>query len=249
MEIGRKYKLIKLLAPRLYLSIQAKKPYYQDMLFPVLNKLCDPDANSIDIGTNHGIYSYWMSKYSNRVYSFEPNPILIKELKRTLPSNCLLIEKGLSNVKTKLKLCVPEDDGLSSFEKDNVNIKKLKIDKKINEFEVEVCLLDDLKLSNIKFIKIDVEGHEIEVLQGAINTIKENRPRVFVEIKNENRENADNLILNYFKKLNYQSFFIEGRRLRKFNKENLSDNYFVKGGNVLMIHESDEFIKREFYEV
>jgi hypothetical protein len=42
--------------------------------------------------------------------------------------------------------------------------------------------LDDLKLENVGFVKIDVEGHEAEVLRGAANIITRDRPNFLIEV-------------------------------------------------------------------
>jgi len=47
--------------------------------------------------------------------------------------------------------------------------------------KIDVTTLDSYKLKNISMIKIDVEGHEEEVLKGAVDTIKKNHPIIFVE--------------------------------------------------------------------
>ena len=51
-------------------------------------------------------------------------------------------------------------------------------------FYVNVKKLDNLQFENpISFIKIDVEGHEMEVIEGAIETITKNKPILLVEIE------------------------------------------------------------------
>ena len=88
---------------------------------------------------------------------------------------------------------------------------------KFNEFrifEVNVKKLDDLKLENpISFIKIDVEGHEIEVIQGAIKVIKKNKPILLVEI--EERYSKKKVIdtINYINSLGYKSFYCDEEKL------------------------------------
>jgi hypothetical protein len=51
-----------------------------------------------------------------------------------------------------------------------------------DEFEVEVVTLDSLRLSGVKFIKVDVEGTELQVLEGARMLIARDRPVLLVEL-------------------------------------------------------------------
>ena len=51
----------------------------------IINKLIENGTDSIDVGVYRGVHSYEMAKYSKNVHSFEPNPIIFKELKKYLP--------------------------------------------------------------------------------------------------------------------------------------------------------------------
>ena len=68
----------------------------------IINQLIETGTDSIDVGVYRGVHSYEMSKYSNHVHSFEPNPVIFKELEKYLPQiiknislyNCALSEKS-----------------------------------------------------------------------------------------------------------------------------------------------------------
>ena len=51
------------------------------------------------------------------------------------------------------------------------------------ERQIELTTLDAFQLERVDLIKIDVEGHEFEVLQGACRTIAASRPTLIIEIK------------------------------------------------------------------
>ncbi len=72
-----------------------------------------------------------------------------------------------------------------------------------NQYEtVKTVKLDDLKLKNVKLIKMDIEGMEDRAIQGALETIKEQRPVLFVEIHKTNFPS----IMEIFQTLNYCVF-------------------------------------------
>jgi hypothetical protein len=54
--------------------------------------------------------------------------------------------------------------------------------------------LDDLKLDNVGFVKIDVECHEAEVLDGAANIIKRDRPNFLIEVSGHDRSCDPNAV-------------------------------------------------------
>jgi FkbM family methyltransferase len=149
------------------------------------------DKNIIDIGAHIGWYSINMAKYANHVYSFECSPksfnylcanIALNEQDYKITKyNCAL---GNENGNTPYFIRDPNDggsNGISKFECDNINNTPF--------INVPVKTLDSYEISNVNFIKIDVEGHEKQVLQGAIKTIEENNyPKILFECWDENRE-------------------------------------------------------------
>ena len=61
-----------------------------------------------------------------------------------------------------------------------------------------VTTLDTFNLKNISFIKIDVEGYELNLLKGALNTIEKNKPMIFIEKKKDYDD-----LKNFLYDLNY----------------------------------------------
>jgi FkbM family methyltransferase len=147
--------------------------------------LVPPGRNAVDVGANRGIYSYWMAKRAATVVAFEPQPALASYIRAARLRNVRVHEIAISDRAGMAKLLVPADDGLARIATSDSN------DKVANEaeaelgntsaLEVEARTLDSFGLTNVGFMKIDAEGHELSVLRGAIETISNSRPVVFVE--------------------------------------------------------------------
>ena len=195
-----------------------------------------PQTDSIDVGVYRGVYSYEMSKYSEFVHSFEPNPVIFNDLKKNLTKICKnikLYNYALSNQNAVMDLKVPVRN--SQFIKKNYEeyyeMGKATIHKENNfqnfeKFEINTKKLDEINFENqISFIKIDVEGHEKEVIEGGLRLIKEFRPKLLVEIeKKYTKKNVFNTI-NYINSLGYNSFIYINNSLKKIEEIKELDIY------------------------
>ena len=69
--------------------------------------------------------------------------------------------------------------------------------------------LDDLGLSQVTFIKIDVDGHEVAVLRGAETVIKQDQPRLLIEVEQRIQPVSD--VLNLMRSYGYRGWVLPGR--------------------------------------
>lgn len=162
-------------------------PYDQQTVSLVADRLKKINGKVfLDVGANTGSFSL-ISKFLNcHTYAFEPQSKIFKILQSNIELNKLekkttIIKTALSDKKskTKLKLKIPSlNSGLASIGKINLN-------DKIKFEEVEVSSIDevvkDYNIKNVDFIKIDVEGFELNVLKGATKTIKKFKPEFLIE--------------------------------------------------------------------
>ena len=169
--------------------------------------------NSIDIGAHIGFHSLYFSELFNNVYSFEANSQNYECLKYNtkLKTNINCYNFAIGEMSSHGKIIIPWDFPI----KENINSGMGYI---TSGDDVEIHSLDSLKLDNISFIKIDVEGYEYFVLKGAMETLKNNKILLMFELNgHESRyniryENIHELLisLNYkcIKKLD-QNYFYE----------------------------------------
>ena len=74
-----------------------------------------------------------------------------------------------------------------------------------NFIDIPIKTLDSYNLKNVSYIKIDVQFHELEILQGGTKTLTGNDPVLCIECeqKNEKQINYTNEIIKYLKELKY----------------------------------------------
>lgn len=198
------------LAPKkLYLSMSASRKFHRarrkgELEIELLPFLADPSKTAIDIGANKGMYTYFLAKLARDVIAFEPHTKLCKFLEKATPGNVTVINKGLSNSRGRIDLHVPLVNGkealnMSTFEP--ALIKEYKTTSK----PIEVTRLDDFKFKNIGFIKIDVEGHELNVLEGARETIEQEKPVFLIEILAEREQLNSHPVLAFMAEKGYRA--------------------------------------------
>src|ERR1035441_9211248 len=152
--------------------------------------LCSSSEISIDVGANLGIYASLFSQHSRRVIAVEPHPDLAARLQRLLPASVSVFNFAASNQEGVSEFYIPTLDGsevhaCSSLES-NANPGMLS-----RTIRVEKRRLDGLQLDggSVAVVKIDVEGHELGVLQGLTGIIERSSPTIIVE--SEARHHGD----------------------------------------------------------
>lgn len=155
-----------------------------------LSDFVDPQKRSIDVGANVGIYSYALARLGSTVESFEPLAECAAVISAFVHPRINVHCMALSDSNKEMIIHIPVLDGhpnapLASLEHGPENG---------GHRRVQVRKLDSFGFSDVGFIKIDVEGHERRVIQGALETLRNSRPILLVEI--EQRYHANEPIEN-----------------------------------------------------
>ena len=206
----------------------------------LVKKFIKSGTDSIDVGVYRGVYSYEMSKYSEKVHSFEPNPIIFKYINKNLKKfikNIHLYNFALSNQNKTINLKIPIRNSNSNKEifEEYYEMGKATIHNENNfenyeNFEIQTKKIDEFNFDNkISLIKIDVEGHELEVIEGAKNTIKRDKPVLLVEIEKQYTKKEVAESINFINSLGYKSYFFNKKDLKSTTELNNLDlfNNFI----------------------
>ncbi len=187
--LGEKLKYT-LVPAALYIRYRAIKEYRRgEPEIRLLRYLVDPRRNSVDVGANKGVYTYYLARHSKRVFAFEPNSKMFRLLMRHAGANVTVSPLALSNRSGAAVLLLrenPRHRGRYTNQGGTfspVKVQAAKIPSNYRDLKVETARLDDLEITDVGFIKIDVEGFEWEVLEGARGTIARDRPVLLVEME------------------------------------------------------------------
>ena len=129
---------------------------------------------AIDVGGHCGFWSFYLGGNFKKVYAFEPVEIFRECFKKNIPhGNVELLPVALGN-----------ENGFVSMNVELENTGATHVSSNTNDLnKVELKKLDDYELTDVDFIKIDVEGYENQVVLGAKETLLRNKPIIIVEQK------------------------------------------------------------------
>jgi len=183
----------------------------------LLEVLCRREATSVDVGANLGIYTEILRRYSQDVVSVEPHPALARRLRCAFPTDVRVVDAALSAARGRASIRVPVVGGR---EIDTRGSLEVAANAGLQTFsrEVNVLTLDDLELGAVGFIKIDVEGHEHDVVSGGASLLRASRPRLLIELEERHRAGCIEQMERQLSKMGYRGFFVSGRELTSIDK-------------------------------
>jgi FkbM family methyltransferase len=184
---------------------------YGEVELHLLEFLCQREQDAIDIGANDGSYVHYMRRHARRVVAFEPMPALARALRRKF--GVVVESLALSDRPGTVSLCMPVVGGVVVTGCSTVSPAATATYPGHRAMDVPMDTLDNVYGGQAGFIKIDVEGHEQAVLDGAIETIRRCRPRLLVEVDDRLSPGGLMRAKAYFGMLDYSGYFVCNGRL------------------------------------
>lgn len=186
-----------------------------------------PKDNVIEVGSNIGSHTLSISKFVNagNVFAFEPQEIIYQNLCANLSlnslTNCFCFKTALTEKKGEELYFL----NLDFSKPQNFGAHKIIREKLDNSIKSNVDTLDNIfpDLLNLRLLKIDVEGMELNVIKGGEKLIRRTSPIIYLE--NDRVENSKDLI-DFISSLDYRLFW---HVVPLYNKNNFfknSDNIF-----------------------
>lgn len=161
----------------------------------------------LDIGANIGVISQALEHEGFEVFAYEPQPEVFKVLELNFGGASFNVAVGSEKGTAKMPKMHYSDKG--NFGGISLNTKSM-----YGSYDVPVVTMDDQGLDNVTFIKIDVEGYELEVLKGATKLIARDKPILYIE---DDRAEKSRSLRDYICRLGYN---IDEHRPTLYREEN-----------------------------
>lgn len=127
----------------------------------------------LDVGANAGFYTIIAAKQvgeTGHVYAFEPSPRELKLLRHNLQINKLgnvtIVERAVSNAEERTQFAISQDGAMNSLLKTEHHLQKIQDWQTIESTTLD-SFVREFNVASINFIKVDVEGAEKLVFEGA----------------------------------------------------------------------------------
>lgn len=221
-------------------------PYQKQNLIH-LRELCPNPRKILDIGMNIGMNTWEYATFAKEVHGFEPVPGTYQVALDNIALNknhqdpdlgwwknpdkswASLAVAGAINtynvalgpVAGSVEMHIKKNDGHNRVANDNytkLNGKPVKVNTGYQRVQVPQHTLDSYNFTDVDIIKIDVEGYELQVLEGAVNTIAQNRPIVQIEcVEIQPRAFGKTIddLMDYFTSKNYVITLADGTIMPK----------------------------------
>jgi len=190
--------------PQVNLDYYVKNGLFECQLIEWCKQFCSKNQVFLDIGAHSGTYTISLADCVKEVYSFEPQKMTYYSLCGSVAlsgkENVTCIQVGLGSREQvgRQTLKIVSNDGGGSSLHSTTGI--------LREETIEIKTLDEYRIENIGFIKMDVEENELFVLKGALQTIRGSYwPTILFESNFENTE-----LFDYIRSIGYKDIIRVG---------------------------------------
>jgi len=202
--------------------------------------LTKPGDTVFDLGANFGLFTRFLSESvgrGGRVFSFEPTEDMFSVLENNCArlglANTAIFRTALSDRTGTSEMVIPvrEDGSLNHYEATLASEAEPAPGGKT--ILVETSTLDDFcrhhGVGRVHFIKCDVEGHELEVLEGARQTLSHHRPTLLIEVNDPlDAGGHGSRVLEKVRELDYEVLTLREGALKSWEPGEVCVNYVLR---------------------
>jgi FkbM family methyltransferase len=203
---------LKACLPRAWFRFKFLKYKYRARGEPELalvRHLVEPGTTALDVGASIGMYTAEMARTAGKVIAFEANPQTAAFAARVAARNVEVVNVALSSRAGRTTLKIPlNSKGRAIGELASIDAANPLYASATASIDVAMKRLDDFAIENCSFIKIDVEGHEEAVLDGAAALIAAQRPVLMVEVNEDGNAGAVQRLAGRLAVLGYGGLFL-----------------------------------------
>lgn len=154
-------------------AIRTAGDFYEAPILDDIARCLPPQRTIVDVGANIGNHSLYWAAFAN--------PDLVVAVEPVMASYALLClnTHDYPAVRT-VRSALSDHDGVERMTLDPVNMGRSRVARR-GLVAVRSMRMDDLGLTDVSLVKIDVEGHQAQVLRGGIQTLGRDHPDVLIE--------------------------------------------------------------------
>jgi FkbM family methyltransferase len=179
---------------------------------PLLPALCRKDAVALDIGANEGFFAHHLLPLAKSVIAFEPLPQMLACLRENYAGKMEIHGVIISDHEGLGELRYPAGGYMSATIAAS-NSAALESGRVVETVVAQMKTLDSFHLTNVGFVKIDVEGHEEAVLHGGLETLKRENPNLMIEIEERHAPGSLERVTTFLKDIGYSGFYLDGKQI------------------------------------
>jgi len=176
---------------------------FEPQMVKLFCSLIQPRHVVVDVGANIGLTTILFSQLAAKVISFEASPSTFRYLQRNVrrsgSHNVTLVNLGLGNKNVRSEITFAPNNRAGGFVSDQTKASEGHITEMIDIRKMDDLFVEFDVAEKLDFIKLDVEGYEKFVIEGAHKLITCNRPVVVLEL--------NHWCLNAFQRITVPDFF------------------------------------------
>jgi FkbM family methyltransferase len=197
----------------------------------LLPAFCRKDAVALDIGANEGFFAWHLLPLAKSVVAFEPLPQMLTRLRENYLNKMEIHGVIISDREGQGELRYPAGGYMSATIAES-NSSALESGRVIETVLVPMKTLDSFNLTNVGFIKIDVEGHEEAVLRGGLDTIRREMPNLMIEIEERHAPGSLYRASTLLGDIGYFGYYLDGEQLKPIAQFDLQRDQARQNGKV-----------------
>jgi FkbM family methyltransferase len=198
----------------------------------LLPAMCRRDAIALDIGANEGFFAQHLLPLAKSVVAFEPLPEMLVRLRATYAGKMEIVGVVLSDHAGHGELRY-QAGGYMTATVAASNLAAFESGRVIETVSVPMKTLDSFGLTNIGFVKIDVEGHEEAVLHGSLNTLKREMPNMMIEIEERHAPGSFGRVSALLSGIGYLGYYLDGKQILPITQFNPDRDQRRKSSNYI----------------
>lgn len=175
----------------------------------LLRQFVSPGDIVIDVGANHGVYTWSLMLCGAITHAIEPNPALAGRIRSAALPRVTVHETAIGDAAGSAQLFIPLRQKRGRSRRNDPSATLVDSAGDGLRIPVTVSTLDSLQLSPVAFMKIDVEGYEEKALRGGWNTIVRDRPALLIELEDSVRKGCRGDIVALLGSIGYSGWYYD----------------------------------------